>query len=37
MRHGIPGVAVRKFLKEHLPEMRDFESVGTSVNPIEVS
>jgi hypothetical protein len=37
MRHGIPGVAVKGFLKEHLPEMRDVESAGTSVNPIEVS
>lgn len=37
MRHGIPGMAVREFLKEHLPEMGDFESVGTSLSPIEVS
>lgn len=37
MRHGIPGVAVREFLKEHLPEVGDVESAGTSVNPIEVS
>ena len=37
MRHGIPGIAVREFLKEHLPQMGDVEGVGTSVNPIEVS
>ena len=37
MRHGVPGVAVREFLKEHLPEMGDFKSAGTCVNPIEVS
>lgn len=37
MRHGVPGIAVREFLNEHLPEAGNVdEGVGTSVNPIEI-
>jgi Trypsin-like peptidase domain len=37
MRHGVPGIAIRNFLREHLPGMGILdESVGTSVNPIEI-
>jgi Trypsin-like peptidase domain len=38
MRHGVPGVAIREFLKQHLPTAANGdEGVGTSVNPIEIT
>jgi hypothetical protein len=38
MRHGVPGVAIREFLGEHLHADGNFdEGLGTGANPIEIT
>ncbi|KAE9363065.1 hypothetical protein N431DRAFT_433280 [Stipitochalara longipes BDJ] len=40
MRHGVPGVAIKEFLREHLSEigaLGEAVEVGTSANPIELT